>query len=292
MSFDPLYALPLASALIYSFAAILFKQAVEEGGPLRVHVITNWVWLVCFTPLVFIHSGPVHWAILPFALLAGLFYFMGAALNTFAARLGAVSVVTPILGAKVVFVALFASLLLNDVIPLKWWIGAALCAVAIFILNPPRKNALFGDWRPVCLALGSCTSFAFADVVTQGWVNQMGIPLFVFSSSLLCTTLSTGMMPFFKSPLSTLSKSCLKKTIAAAVLMASQFLMLVYFFAKAGSATSGNILYSSRALWTVILVWLVGSWFGNREADAGRGALVTRLLGSCILLVAIGIILY
>lgn len=292
MSFDPLFLLPLMSALVYSFAAILFKQAVEEGGPLRVHVIMNWVWVVCFIPMLFIHNGPVNWNILPFALLAGLFYFMGGALNTFAARLGAVSVVTPILGAKVVFVALFASLLLNDIIPLKWWIGAALCAVAIFILNPPRKNALLGDWRPVCLALGSCIGFAFADVITQGWINKMGMPLFVYISTIFCAALSSCMIPFFKSPLRTLSKSCLKKAITAALLMASQFLMLVYFFAKAGSATSGNILYSSRALWTVILVWLIGSWFGNREADAGRGAFMTRLFGSCILLVAIGIIIF
>lgn len=291
MSFDPLYAIPLYSALVYALASLLYKQAIEEGGALRIQVVMHWVWILAFTPLLFLHKGPVNWQVVPAAIIVGVFFFIGATCTSFAIRLGALSVVTPVMGAKVVFVAIIASIILGDSIPASWWLGAILCTIAVFTLNPPRKKALFGDWRPVCLALGASASYACADVTTQGWINKLGLPLFVYIAALVCTLLCTCLIPFFKAPLSELSRKCVIKTSVAAVLISSQFLCLIYFFAISGSATLGNILYSTRALWAVILVWIIGRWFGNHESAAGKKALLLRLTGSSLLIVAIVIIL-
>jgi len=52
-------------------------------------------------------------------------------------------------------------------------------------------------------------------------------------------------------------------------------------------ATATNVLYNSRGLWSVVLVWTIGHWFGNAERGRGRAVMLRRLAGSLLLLVAI-----
>jgi len=52
-------------------------------------------------------------------------------------------------------------------------------------------------------------------------------------------------------------------------------------------ATSANVLYSSRGLWSVVAVWAIGHWFANREQHLGARVLVWRVLGALLLMAAI-----
>ena len=52
-------------------------------------------------------------------------------------------------------------------------------------------------------------------------------------------------------------------------------------------ATTTNVLYNSRGVWSVVLVWCVGHWFGNTERARGRSVMLRRLAGSLLLLSAI-----
>lgn len=54
-----------------------------------------------------------------------------------------------------------------------------------------------------------------------------------------------------------------------------------------GNATAVNILYSSRGIWSVVLVWLLGGWFGNSEREQGKEVMVRRLVGAFLLFLAI-----
>ena len=54
-----------------------------------------------------------------------------------------------------------------------------------------------------------------------------------------------------------------------------------------GQATLINILYASRGLWTVVLVWVVGHWFGNQERGHGHRVMARRMIGAGLLLVAV-----
>ena len=58
-----------------------------------------------------------------------------------------------------------------------------------------------------------------------------------------------------------------------------------------GNATTANVLYSSRGLWSVVAVWAVGHWFSNREQHLGARVLVWRLLGAVLLMIALLIVL-
>jgi len=53
------------------------------------------------------------------------------------------------------------------------------------------------------------------------------------------------------------------------------------------TATTINVVYSARGLWSVAVVWAIGHWFGNRERDQGAAVLRARLLGAALLLGAI-----
>jgi hypothetical protein len=56
-------------------------------------------------------------------------------------------------------------------------------------------------------------------------------------------------------------------------------------------ATSANVLYSSRGLWSVVAVWGIGHWFANREQHLGARTLAWRMVGAILLMVAIAMVL-
>ena len=69
--------------------------------------------------------------------------------------------------------------------------------------------------------------------------------------------------------------------------VAVQGAMFISSLAVFKKATTINVVYSARGLWSVAVVWAVGHWFGNRERDQGTAVLRARLLGAALLLGAI-----
>jgi hypothetical protein len=55
--------------------------------------------------------------------------------------------------------------------------------------------------------------------------------------------------------------------------------------------TAVNIVYSSRGLVSVILVWAIGHWFHNAEQQLGRRALGYRMVGALLMIAAIVLVL-
>jgi hypothetical protein len=68
--------------------------------------------------------------------------------------------------------------------------------------------------------------------------------------------------------------------------------MFVMGIVKFGNATATNVLYSSRGLWSVVVVWAVGHWFSNREQQLGASVLRWRLAGALLMITAIALILF
>ena len=78
---------------------------------------------------------------------------------------------------------------------------------------------------------------------------------------------------------------------AGAVCFAVQGLMFISTISIYRQATSANVLYSSRGLWSVVAVWGVGHWFTNREQHLGARVLAGRLVGAILLMAAIAMVL-
>ncbi len=287
---SPLF-IPLASAFGYPIAAMMLKRASENvGGPWRIAFIANWVLAACFSVLWFSpaeHS--ISLANLGHAFIAALLFFIGQVFTFLALSRGDVSVATPVLGSKVIFVALFTALLGAAVVTPAMWCAVLLTAAATALLGGGgrvQRDALF---RSLLYGFSAATVFGLTDVLQQGWVRQWGFNHFAPAMFLWNALLSFTLVPFFRGSLGALPAASWRWALAGGVVLALQAGGIAWSIVYIG-ATTTNVLYNSRGVWSVVLVWTIGHWFGNLEHTHGRAVLIRRLCGSALLLAAIALI--
>jgi drug/metabolite transporter (DMT)-like permease len=286
----PLHLLgPLASSLGYVIAMLLVKRSADYGvGIWRTTFISNLIIGLCFAPLWLLGGPEVDWSLVWQPLLPGALFFVGQIFTFLAQTKGDVSIATPVMGIKVLMVALASTLLLSGGIPLKWWIAAALSTLGVVLLSQgggAQKHQRIG--LTITFAAAASGSFALADVLIQKWSPHWGpgrFPPLMFGSVAVA---AFGLIPFFREPLSAIPRAAWKWLVPGAVIMAVQAAVLVLTISIWGDATSANIIYSSRGLWSVIAVWLVGHWFNNQEQHLGSTVLRWRLSGAAAMLAAI-----
>ena len=160
--------LPLASALLYAAAALCLKIALGRG-------LTTWVVLffsnmvlgLFFLPLLF--SGTSGWnpSAAPWALLAGLLFFVGQ-IGTFRSlQSGDVSIATPALAAKVVFVALLSLPIPGSRPDPDLWLAVVLTMAGMVLLQRGPVRRASRPLATLAWALLAALSFAAADIVVQ-----------------------------------------------------------------------------------------------------------------------------
>ena len=101
---------PLASAILYPIGNLFLKRSIHEGGGLlRSLFVSNIVLALSFTPLlVFLREGP-DWSQWHWPVLTGCCYFLGQLFTLIAIKSGDVSVQTPMMGMKLIFVAVVSA---------------------------------------------------------------------------------------------------------------------------------------------------------------------------------------
>ena len=286
----PLFV-PLCSALGYAIAALMLKRATTGGaGPWRVSFLTNWLQAAIFSLLWLLPTEhPATATHVAHAVISGAVFFVGQVFTFLALSRGDVSVATPVLGSKVIFVALFTVLLGTANVTAAMWAAVALTACATALLGvggQVRREALL---RSLLYGFSAAAAFAFTDVLQQQWVKAWGFSHYVAVQFLTVAVLSFGLMPFFRESLRTLPGTAWRWTFAGGALLSVQALGIAWSIVHLG-ATDTNVLYNSRGVWSVVLVWTVGHWFGNTERSQGRGVMLRRLAGSALLLAAIALI--
>src|SRR6201996_9020630 len=133
---------PFSASLLYVAAALFLKRAQQlGGGGLRTTFIANVAIALVFTALLPLGGkGQPATQLWQPALVAVLFV-AGQVLSILALSQGDVSVATPVLGAKTIFVAWFTTLLLAIALPWQLWCAAALSFGAIILLQrAPRPS--------------------------------------------------------------------------------------------------------------------------------------------------------
>lgn len=293
MGFPSHLLLPLASGFGYVLAVMFIKGSARHGvGLWRTAFVSNVAMAVCFAPLWLLGGAAVGWDDWWCPAVAGAAFFLGQVL-TFMALAGDVSVATPVLGLKILLVALLSTLLLAGSVPPAWWAAGALSTVAIVLLNRPVKGRP-GDSRvgaTVALAAGAAAAFALSDVLVQRWAPLAGAGRFLPMMFALLAVFSCALVPFFKEPLRAMPRAAWPWLLAGSVLLAVQAAGMAWTLATHGDATAANVVYSSRGLWSVVLVWLVGHWFGNSEGRLPGAVLGRRLCGAVLMIAAIGLVL-
>jgi len=293
MNFNASLLVPLVCALIYVIGALTVKRATAFGvGVWRTSFLSNVALAGLFVPVWFLYGGEIH----PLAdywqpAVTALCFFGGQALTFLALSRGDVSVTTPVMGTKVILVALFSSLLRVGEVPLQWWIGAALSTAAIGLLHLGGEARHRHVGPTVILALCSATSFSLGDVLLQKWVPGWGWGNYFPPMALIIGLLSCLLVPFFSAPLTALPAAAWRWVAPGALLMAVNNAGVVVAIVLVGSATVVNIIYSVRGLFSVLLVWLIGHWFSNDEKHLGGRVLRLRFIGAGLMVVAIVLVL-
>lgn len=304
MHFPAHLLLPLASGFAYVVAVMLVKGSARHGvGLWRTTFVSNVAMGACFAPLWLLGGAAFGAADLWRPAVAAAAFFAGQVF-TFLALAGDVSVATPVMGLKIVLVALFSTMLLAGDVPVVWWAAAVMSTLAIALLNrgggagparvtPPAvaAPARQGVGRTVLFAACAALVFALSDVLTQKWGALYGPGRFLPLMFGLLAVFSAALIPFFNAPLRTVPRAAWPWLASGSVLLALQAAGMAWTLSTKGDATAANVVYSSRGLWSVVLVWLVGHWFGNEEGRLPRAVLRRRLFGAVLMLAAIGLVL-
>ncbi len=278
------YVLPFLASLIYVAAALFFKQASERGaGVLRSTGVTNLFCGVAFSALWLLGGrlpDPTPWGQ---PALVGFIFLAGQLLGFLAIQKGDVSVATPVMGVKVVLVAGFVTLLIGTPVRPLLWIAAALCSLGIVLLSRGGRGPATGRILPaVVFGISSAGAFALFDVLVQKWSPAWGAGRFLPVMMGFVAVYSVVLLAVLREPIRGPGGMPLW---AGATCMSLQALLFVSSMAMYDKATVGNIVYSARGLWSVLAVWWVGHWFGNRERESD--VLRTRFAGAALLLAAI-----
>jgi drug/metabolite transporter (DMT)-like permease len=285
---------PFLCAFLFALASLAIKRGLMDGaGATRAVFVTNAVFFFCLIPFWWFSPETYPQELIWAPALAGLAAFLGSIFQTVALKLGDVSVATPLLGGKVLFVALFSTLILGQVLPLSWWAGAILAGTGVYFLgrSPGQKDIHNRLGLTVLLSLLSVCAFALMDICVAGWGEAFGFRKFVAFQQVVTFGLSLLLIPFFKESLFRMPTRCWGWLLGGSLVVVTQYFLLNWTIATCKEPTSVNILYSSRGIWSVVLVWTVGGLFGNREQDLGWRVLTHRILGAGLLFVAICLVL-
>jgi drug/metabolite transporter (DMT)-like permease len=288
MSFASPMLVPLGSALGYAFAALMLKRGTEGAGPWRVNFCTNWVQATLFSVFWLIPAEhAASFGNVSHAAISGTVFFIGQIFTFLALSRGDVSVATPVLGSKVIFVALFSAALGAETIGASTWLAVLLTGLATALLSIGQPHAdRDAILRSLIYGFSAAAMYALTDITQQRWVRAWGFSHYIAMFFLTVALLSFTLIPLLRGDGLEVSAASWRWIIAGGSTLAVQACGVAWSIITIG-ATPTNVLYNSRGLWSVVLVWTIGSWFGNAERGRGSAVMLRRFAGSLLLLGAI-----
>jgi drug/metabolite transporter (DMT)-like permease len=286
------YALMLVAAVIYAAGALVVKRASDLGvGVWRTAFVANLVAALMFQPLLLL-GGTIHPELWWQPLLGALCFVGGQWLTYHSLEHGDVSVATPVLGIKILLVAVLVTAWTGEALRAKLWVAALLATVGIACLNQRGGRVAHHHVGRTVLSAGlAAAAYATFDVLAQQWAPRWGIGRFLPITLGMAALLSFAFVPRFSAPLAALPRTTWWWLLGGTATIGSQSMLFVSSVSYWGHAPQLNVLYSSRGLWSVVLVWLAGHWVSNREQGLGGAVLAWRLGGATLMLAAIALVL-
>jgi drug/metabolite transporter (DMT)-like permease len=238
-------------------------------------------------PLVAWRDLP-NWRIyLPDLIGAGGYYFVGQILLLGTLRRSDASRIAPLLGLKIVFVAVVAVMLLNQTVGPWQWAAVGLATAAAFMLNRTGGHL---PHRTVLAVVFACILFSMSDVHTKRVIDLLqslgmvrGPIAAAMLSYMFCGVLSAMLLPWCGSR--RMSDWVAALPYAIAWLAAVMLLFLSY--AYAGIVLAG-IAMATRGLWSIALGTLVAK-LGHLhiEQHVPRPVLIRRCAAAVMMVAAI-----
>ena len=289
-------ALPLIASFLYALGSWGMKLGLRRGAhPRLVNAISNLAMAGWSAPLVFFFPGTPHSAGFLGAGLAGAMLFLGRACAIRALAKGDLSLATPVLGMKTIFVALLTVVLLDETVSPGLMAGAVLSslAVALLSLSPGilhgKKEGAALDRATAGWALLAAFFFGLTDVTVQRFAKMLGVGWFqplMFATLVVLTPLLFA--PEFlrrgKRWLP-LPGSARAGALGGSVVIGFQTSLVVFVIGFFGHATATNVVYATRGLWAILLEGALGG--GSAYHD--KRVLAVRLTGAALLLASVAL---
>ncbi len=288
-SIHPLvFILPLISAMIYAVASLFLQRATRDGiGPWRTSFYCNLALAVLFAPSLVAGFDLLPWEQWYQPFICGALYFIGQIFAICAIHKGNISVSAPVMGSKVVIMALFSSLILQQMPSVPIWIACVLTTLGIILLRGKDEDAKDDHRMLPSFIYGFLTAafFGFSDMFFQKWGT--GLPFNAFIPKMfLVNFLCALVLPPFFSKGKTITRLAWKSLAFAAFLLCIQSIFIAYPIATFGEAILVNIFFASRGIWTVLAVFFIGKYFLVFENQHNPRIFICRLVGSVLLLAA------
>jgi len=288
----PYFFLALVSAIAYSVGALFTKQAMTGGcGPYRVTAFSIWAAALLLFPFAFLYSDPLPLHLWFQPLIAAVCFSFGSTFFIVALRTGDLSIVAPVSGIKPILNALLVAALLGVTVPVSTWIACGLTALALLVLRTPNSTTSHSFLRTTVIVLLAVFSFALCDTCFQHWAKNWGVLRFAAITFTTSSMAALALIPFFSTPWKRLPRQVKIHTLAGCTCCALPGLCMGLAMGRYGHAPEVNVVYSTRAIFSIGIVWFFGRHIGNIEHTAGRTVLFRRLAGALILLIAIVLII-
>jgi len=286
--------LPLAAAVIYAAAALCLKIAMGRGTTSwAVLFYSNLLLGLLFLPLLL--AGPSGWntRAAPLALCSGLLFFLGQLATFRSLQSGDVSIATPALAAKVVFVALLSMLVPGSRPDPDLWLAVLLTLAGMILLNRRPTHTASRPLVTLAWALLAALSFAATDIVVQVGAPAAGFTLFMPVMFATVMALSLPLLrPHILRPSGRETQPGARLWLAiGVVLLGLQATGMASAIGLFGDATAANVVYGSRGLWSLLLLALFARTLGIRDDILDRSTLATRTIGCVLIIVAVALVM-
>ena len=289
---DSLHLLfPLLSSFLFVIGAMLAKQATSRGAsPYTTTALANF-FLAAFWGGV----GVVRGESLPIeswgpAIALALAFVAGQLWTYLAFQFGDVSLATPVLGVKIILVAVISSLFSERPLEPRIWLASLLATIGVAVVHGGGASRARSTKRAaiaIGFALLAATALSLLDVGVQHYGQAYGaVPLlsttFVFTGVISC-----GLLPWADRPARLRALGAAWPLTLSALFMAGQAMSISYALGQFGDATRVNIVYSLRGLWSVGLAWLLVRLDVSPEETHSPRTLAIRFVGAVLLTTAV-----
>lgn len=288
----PLLWLPLLASVLFALAALLLKRSTHwPVGVWRTTFLANLFTVVGFLLWVGLPKGVPEGASIWQPLIVAALFMTGQVTAIVALTRGDVSIAGPVMGLKILMVAAFVTLLTDEPLPLELWLAAGLATVGVVLLNARASGGKYAHaGLSVGCGLAAAAAYGLFDVYVQMWAPRWGGAEFLPIVFLASGVLSLALVPLFEGPLIKIPRGAWGWLFAGGLLMALQSLAIVSAIAVWGNAATANVVYSSRGLWSIAAVWLVGPWIGLHDEGLTGRVLLFRVAGAVLLIAAVALL--
>ena len=270
------------AASLYAAGSLHVKRSMTAGANSRRTIATTNIAMALWAlPIFFICArNEFDLNLWLSAVGAGVALFLGRILSVKALEIGDLSIVGPLLGMKTLLVAVFSSATGQAELSTGLWVATILATLGVILLQRGPRSLTRNRRIAAMLAAGASILFAACDILVVE-ARQLGIG---WVSPTLFITVAL-LVPFLgKHPPA--PDTAKKPMYLGATIMGFQTTLVILLIGLTGQAVLINIVYSTRALWTVV----VDRFYGRGEGVVEFFKL--RMVGAVLLVSAIAVVVF